>query len=90
MTAFIFTTREGYTFQPNSAAIEPDIENLQVLGIANGETAEQAFVKLLSEASWLLQTSFDQVQCFELAHQNYQEHVKSFSIKAQGNTFLVP
>ena len=46
MKAFIFVTHEGYTFQPNSEAIEPDIENLQVLGCALGRNEEQAFENL--------------------------------------------
>lgn len=33
---YIFLTQEGYTYQPNTQSIEPDIENLQVTGFALG------------------------------------------------------
>lgn len=37
MDNYILLTNEGYTFETNSESDVPDIENLQVLGISNGE-----------------------------------------------------
>jgi len=46
MNNYIFLTDEGYTFQPNS---ESDIENLQVIGICNGENEKEAFYNLMNQ-----------------------------------------
>ena len=43
MDNFIFLTAEGYTFQPDSDAKTPDIENLQVIGFASGVTSDEAY-----------------------------------------------
>ncbi len=67
MTDFIFFTEEGYTFQPGSEAIEPDIENLQVLGFARGGGPEEAFRVMLRERPWLLDTTFEGTWCLALA-----------------------
>lgn len=82
LATYIFYTTEGYTYQPNSEAMEPDIENLQVLGFAAGETEEEAFKNLLDENEWLLETTFDQVRCIELKYDNYNEHIGMFSIRS--------
>ena len=81
MRAFVFVTHEGYTYQPNSEAIEPDIENLQVLGFALGEDEEQAFQNLKLESSYLLQTSFDETFCFELKYEDYHRRARYFYLK---------
>jgi hypothetical protein len=49
MRNYIFLTAEGFTYQPNSESIEPDIENLQVIGFAKGEDAKEAFQQLLKD-----------------------------------------
>ncbi len=43
MNTYIFTTVEGFTYQPGSETIEPDIENCQVIGFAQGRDEEDAF-----------------------------------------------
>ncbi len=80
MKAFIFVTAEGYTYQPLSESVEPDIENLQVLGFAKGESAESAFSQLLADNARLTATSFDEVACFELAHQDFEKWAAFFRI----------
>ncbi len=45
---YIFLTLDGYTFQPDSKSVEPDIENLQVVGFAFGVNSKEAFQNLLS------------------------------------------
>ncbi len=64
MKTYIFLTTEGYTCQPGSESIEPDIENCQVIGSAEGENEEEAFARLLQENKYLLETSFSEVYCY--------------------------
>ena len=49
MKPFIFLTDEGFTYSGNEGAIEPDVENLQVLGFAKGKDEKDALSNLLSE-----------------------------------------
>ncbi|NOZ69724.1 MAG: hypothetical protein GXP46_10890 [Deferribacteres bacterium] len=76
MKSYIFLSREGYTFQPNSSSAEPDIENLQVIGISNGRNAREAFQRLLEENDYLLGTSFDELFSYELSkdYENTREY----------------
>ncbi len=78
MESYIFITTEGYTFQPWSKAIEPDVENCQVVGFAKGVNAQQAFQNLIKENSFLLETTFDEVVCLELRNLDYHKHQKYF------------
>lgn len=64
---YIFLTLEGNTFQPKSEFIEPDIENLQVIGFAKGRNSKEAFQQLLKESSYLIGTSFDEIFSYELS-----------------------
>ena len=79
---YVFLTMEGYTFQPGSEATEPDIENVQMLGVASGSHQRAAFRRLLTESPWLRETSFDEVYCYELAR-NYSASRTEFSLKAE-------
>ncbi|OGX18335.1 MAG: hypothetical protein A3K83_00845 [Omnitrophica WOR_2 bacterium RBG_13_44_8b] len=67
MKKYIFLTAEGYTFQPNRESPEPDIDNLQVIGFARGNNSKEAFWSLVKENSYLLETTFDEIFCYELA-----------------------
>jgi hypothetical protein len=64
---FIFLTAEGFTFQPYSETIEPDIENLQVIGFAKGRNPDEAFINLKKEAPDLLETTFNEIFSYELS-----------------------
>ena len=77
LNTYIFLTMEGYTYQPGSEAIEPDVENLQVLGFAEGTNAEAAFHRWVNE--WPQKLTFSQVLCCQLAP-NARESVKWFNI----------
>jgi hypothetical protein len=77
---YIFLTNEGHTFQPESESMEPDVENLQVIGFSSGITSKEAFEKLLVENSYLKQTSFNNVFCYELS-EDYKNTQERFSIK---------
>ncbi|MCY6482993.1 hypothetical protein OW763_01325 [Clostridium aestuarii] len=80
MENYIFLTDEGYTYQPNSECDVPDIENLQVIGIAYGENKKQAFYNLINESKYLLETSFDKIFCYKLTR-NYKDSYCEFSMK---------
>lgn len=71
MKSFVFITVEGYTFQPNSESLEPDIENCQVIGFAQGKNDKEAFNNLIQENSYLLYTTFDKLICLELKEKDY-------------------
>lgn len=75
---FIFLTHEGFTFQPDSKNMEPDIENLQVIDFSYGMNAEDAFEHLLQHNEYLLDTSFDEIFSLELANGNKKSY---FSLK---------
>jgi len=64
--SYIFISQEGNTYQPDSDSSEPDIENCQVIGFAEGNTAELAFRRLVRENEYLLETTFDEVIAYEL------------------------
>ena len=54
MTTFIFYTDEGYTIAPNNE----ELNNLQVLGFEEGETKEEALVKLYENNEWIKANGF--------------------------------
>ncbi|MBU2043676.1 MAG: hypothetical protein KJ619_00380 [Candidatus Omnitrophica bacterium] len=66
MKNYIFISAEGYTYQPGSESIQPDIENLQVIGFAKGNNSKNAFRKLVQENGYLAETSFDEIISYEL------------------------
>ena len=78
MKSYIFITTEGYTLQPGSGSIEPDIENCQVIGFAKGIDDQQAFQNLTKENLYLLDTTFDELICIELKHTDYGKHAQHF------------
>lgn len=83
MKSYIFITTEGFTYQPNSESPEPDIENCQVVGFAEGKDLEEAFDNLIAENEYLLETSFDEIIGYELRHKNYHKFSKTFCISAK-------
>ena len=66
MKKYIFITTEGCTYLSNSESIEPDCENLQVAGYANGECEEEAFNNLLKENDYLKNAGFDELICYQI------------------------
>ncbi|MFL5732546.1 MAG: hypothetical protein ACJ78Q_05035, partial [Chloroflexia bacterium] len=56
---------------PDSESIEPDVENLQVIGFASGNDVMQALENLLGEEPDILATTFNNLVCFELRHDDY-------------------
>ncbi|GAA0719829.1 hypothetical protein GCM10008905_08360 [Clostridium malenominatum] len=84
MNNYIFLTHEGCTYQPNSESDVPDIENLQVIGFSHGINPKEAFCNLIGNRTYLLNTSFDMIFCYELS-KNYRECYTEFSIKDDYN-----
>jgi hypothetical protein len=78
INSYIFITTEGHTFQPNSDTIEPDIENCQVIGFANGLNSQQAFENLIQDNSYLSQTTFNELICYELKNDYLKNSVYFF------------
>jgi|WetSurMetagenome_2_1015567.scaffolds.fasta_scaffold451948_2 hypothetical protein len=68
MNKYIFLSTEGSTFQPNSESIEPDINNLQVIGFAKGDTPAEAMKELVKENRYLSDTNFDEIIGIRLAN----------------------
>lgn len=62
---FLFLTFEGVTYS-SPDKIEPDVENLQVLGYAEGKDKEEAFKTFLKENKWIFKTSFSEIICIEV------------------------
>lgn len=73
MNNYLFLTNEGYTYQPDSETIESDCENSQLIGIASGNTQEEAFKNLINEKEYLRQFNFNEIYCYELA-KTYEEN----------------
>jgi len=83
--SYIFITAEGYTFQPESTSIEPDIENCQVIGFAKGENPKQAFQNMIQENKNLLETTFDELICYELKDYDEKSYFYLNSYKTSVN-----
>lgn len=77
MGEYIFLTTEGLTHQPDSDSVEPDIDNLQVIGFAQGNTVQTAFGNLLELNEYLIDTNFNEIFAIQLA----DDHRHYFSLK---------
>ncbi len=90
MKCYIFLTLEGYTFQPESNfnVMEPDIENLQVIGFASGLNQEDAFKNLLEEDESLLETKFNEVFCYRLSD-SYEDSKRYFYLSQNAKKQLL-
>jgi len=82
MKNYIFLTSEGDTYQPHSESSEPDIENLQVLGISEGHTSKMAFENLIKSNEYLLETTFCKTFCYELS-MNFKDSLDFFLLDCE-------
>lgn len=80
MNKYIFLTTEGYTYQPNSESIEPDCDNAQLIGIAEGINQEDAFENLLDKYKYLKESNFEEIYCYQL-NDSYENTRKVFIIE---------
>ena len=77
MPQFLFYSREGQTYTPYIDEIWRDCkggketENLQVIGFAHGNTPQEAFENLLSDNSYLLETTFNEIEAIELKGEDW-------------------
>lgn len=62
MRRFVFLTEEGFTQTPSGE----DVENLQVLGIADGKDEKDALTNLLKDNKYLFDADYESVVAFEL------------------------
>ncbi|TYB31280.1 MAG: hypothetical protein FXF47_04935 [Candidatus Mcinerneyibacterium aminivorans] len=77
MNNYIFLTKEGHTFQPDSESVMPDIQNLQVIGFSEGKNPKEAFKNLLEKNEYLKDTNFNEVVCYPL-DQDYKNKKQYF------------
>ena len=56
MYEYIYYTIEGYTTAPNE---NYEVENCQVMGIAQGESEVEARKNLIEENPWIVEAGFD-------------------------------
>ncbi len=80
MNSYIFITKEGSTFQPNSQSPEADIDNCQVIGFGEGIDENDAFHNCIEENEYLLDSTFNEIICIRLKHKNYYGESKYFYI----------
>jgi len=90
INSYIFITTEGLTYQPNSESIEPDIENCQAIGFADGKNEREAFENLVLENGHLIGTTFDQIKCYELKHKADEKFAHYFYLSEWRNKPLNP
>jgi len=64
---YIFLTIEGHTLQPDNLVFhEDEIDNIQVVGFGSGANEDEAFQDLIKHYSYLLESKFNEVFCYEL------------------------
>ena len=80
MKNYIFLTDEGYTFQPDSESDMPDVENLQVIGVAKGKSQKEAFRNLIKNNKWVRETNFHEVFCYQLDN-DFEKSIRRFQLK---------
>lgn len=78
MNNYIFITKQGITYQPNTLSSEPDIENCQVIGFAKGNNENEAMKNLIKENEDLLKTNFNELICMELKNEDHYSKAKYF------------
>lgn len=54
MNTYLFYTDEGYTVAPNNNKLD----NLQILGIEDGKTKDEALIKLFRNNEWIKKEKF--------------------------------
>ena len=85
MAKFIFMTNEGTTFGEDEHGKLEIVENIQVLGTAQGENAHSAFLTLICENEWLMKFSFENVFSYQLT-ENFEDTVEYFALNKRKET----
>ncbi len=74
MNKYIFLTNEGYTIPVNE---DKQVENAQLIGIAEGKNEKEAFENLKQEYDYLKELGFEEIYCLKLDN-NYDKNIKFF------------
>ncbi len=82
MNSYIFLTDEGYTFQPDTGDEPMEIENLTVIGTAQGEDANTAYRNLLAENPDIDPAAFQRIFCYQL-EKEVEGNMKGYNFKKQ-------
>lgn len=82
MNNYIFLTDDEYTFQPEPDAEPVEIENLQVIGTAQGEDANTAYRNLLAENPHINPATFQRIFCYQL-DKGDEESRKGYRLRAK-------
>lgn len=83
MNSYIFLTDEGYTFQPETGDEPMEIENLQVIGTAQGTDAAHAYRNLLADHPDLKPSGFRRIFCYQLENEETEGSRKGYHLKAE-------
>lgn len=75
MATYIFYTDEGVTIAPNNEFIE----NLQVLGIEDGTSKQEATMNLFKNNEWIksMEYSEEKIRCYAILKPNVMKQIKS-------------
>lgn len=75
MSSYIFYTDEGYTIAPN----DEELESLQVLGIEDGDSKEEALANLYKNSEWIRRCGFSEsrMRCYAILKPDMLEEVKT-------------
>ncbi len=66
MPTYIFLSPDGYTFSPSATSATPDIDNLQVLGLASGQNERKALLALYRENPYLEGKGYERIIAVEV------------------------
>lgn len=68
MGTYIFYTDEGYTIAPNGESLE----SLQILGIEDGATEDEAWMNLYKNNEWIKENEFreSRIRCYAILRPN--------------------
>lgn len=75
MGRYIFYTDEGYTIAPN----DEELESLQILGIENGNSREEALANLYKNNEWIKTNGFaeSRMRCYAIMKPEVLEDIKT-------------
>lgn len=76
MGTYIFYTDEGYTIAPN----DEELDSLQVLGIEDGNSREEALANLYKNNEWIKENGFRELWIFFFRHPAMLQFLKCFPL----------
>ena len=75
MGTYIFYTDEGYTIAPNGE----ELDSLQILGIEDGKSKEEALSNLFENNRWIRKNNFSELsmRCYAILKPEIAEKIKA-------------